>query len=251
MKRLPSPSSSWAYFLDVDGTLIELADTPDAVHVDHLLLTLIDDLHQKVGGALALISGRSLTNLDHCLKMPWLPIAGQHGLERRDNFGNIHRHGISQISSELFVERLAPLMARHPGLHIEYKGATLAVHYRREPHLGSYLHRLLKGMVLQMAGLQVQPGKRVLEIKPSGYDKGSAIEEYMSQPPFAGRRVVFIGDDLTDEHGFAVVNRLDGYSIKVGAGRTCAHYRLSGIESVRSWLAKLLLCHATMKQGDS
>ncbi len=247
MKRLPSPSPSWAYFLDVDGTLIELADTPDAIHVDYLLLALIDDLHQKVGGALALISGRSLTDLDHRLKMPWLPIAGQHGLERRDNFGNIHRHSISPISSELFLERLAPLMARHPGIHIEHKGTTFAVHYRREPHLGSYLHRLLKGMVLQMEGLQVQPGKRVLEIKPSGYDKGSAIEEYMTQPPFAGQRVVFIGDDLTDEHGFAVVNRLNGYSIKVGAGRTCANYRLNGIESVRSWLAKLLLCHATRK----
>lgn len=250
MKRLPNPSPSWAYFLDVDGTLIELADTPDAVHVDHLLLTLISNLHQKVGGALALISGRSLADLDHRLKIPWLPIAGQHGLERRDNFGNIHRHSISPISSELFIERLAPLMTRHPGLHIEHKGATLAIHYRLAPHLGGYLHRLLKCMVLQMKGLQLQPGKRVLEIKPSGYDKGSAIEEYTTQPPFIGRRPVFIGDDLTDEHGFAVVNRLDGYSIKVGVGRTCAHYRLNGIDSVRGWLAKLLLCHATGKQGE-
>ncbi len=251
MKRLPSPSPSWAYFLDVDGTLIELADTPDAVHVDHLLLTLIDDLHQKVGGALALISGRSLTNLDHCLKMPRLPIAGQHGLERRDNFGNLHHHSISPVSSEVFLEKLAPLMTRHPGIYIEHKGATLAVHYRREPRLGSYLHRLLKGMVSRMEGLQVQPGKRVLEIKPSGYDKGSAIEEYMTQSPFLGRRIVFIGDDRTDEHGFAVVNRLNGYSIKVGPGRTCAHYRLNGIEAVRGWLARLLLCHTTRIQGGS
>ncbi len=247
MKRLPNPSPSWAYFLDVDGTLIELADTPDAIHVDYLLLALIENLHQKVGGALALISGRSLADLDHHLKMLGLPIAGQHGLERRDNSGNIHRHSISPISSELFTKRLASLMARHPGLYIENKEATLAIHYRLAPHLGGCLHRLLKDMVLQMKGLQLQPGKRVLEIKPSGYDKGSAIEEYMTESPFTGRRVVFIGDDLTDEHGFAVVNRLDGYSIKVGAGRTCANYRLNGIDSVRSWLAKLMLRPSTKK----
>ncbi|HEY1181861.1 MAG TPA: trehalose-phosphatase, partial [Rhodocyclaceae bacterium] len=110
------------------------------------------------------------------------------------------------------------------------------VHYRQAPSLGSYLSRLLKGVLVLHPGLQVQRGKYVFELKPGGFDKGTAVRKLMSMPPFGGRKPVFIGDDLTDEHGFKAINQLGGISIKVGNGRTCAQYRLACVESVRDWL---------------
>lgn len=129
------------------------------------------------------------------------------------------------------------MLARHPGLLLEDKGLALAVHYRQVPTLAGYLHRLLQRLAA-LAGepLQLQKGKRVVEVKPLGFDKGTAIEEYLAEPPFQGRRPVFIGDDVTDEHGFAVVNRLRGLSVKVGAGPTQARYRLPDVAAVRAWL---------------
>jgi hypothetical protein len=118
-----------------------------------------------------------------------------------------------------FKEALAPVLARHPGLLLEDKGLTLALHYRQAPHLAAYAHRLM-ARVMQEAGggLELQKGKRVIEIKPAGIDKGTAVAEYLAESPFRGRHPVFIGDDLNDEHGFAEVNRVGGISIKVGPG---------------------------------
>ncbi|NTV10018.1 MAG: trehalose-phosphatase [Zoogloea sp.] len=232
---LPFPSREWAYFLDMDGTLVELADTPEAIEVDESLVRLLARIHSRCGGAVAVVSGRMLADVDRRLGIPRLAIAGQHGLERRDSSGAIHRHPARSFGD--LARQLAQLQERHPGLFIEDKGATLAIHYRLAPRLGGYLHRLLRRMVLEAQGLQLQPGKRVLEIKPAGIDKGGAILAFMSEPPFCGRRPVFIGDDLTDEHGFEVVNRSDGLSVKVGRGPTAARYRLADVASVRGWLA--------------
>lgn len=238
-RQPPAPSVDWAYFLDVDGTLIDLADTPDTVRVDTALLHLIRDLHRRASGALALVSGRSLSDLDRLLGDLRLPMAGQHGLERRDGQGHIHRQPIPPARLRAIVERLASLRRRHPGLLLEDKGASLAVHYRLAPRLGGYLHRLLGEAARDAAGgLELQAGKRVVEIKPAGHDKGGAIGEFMSRHPFSGRTPVFIGDDLTDEHGFTMVNRLGGISIKVGSGRSQADYRLAGVAAVRAWLSQ-------------
>ena len=137
---------------------------------------------------------------------------------------------------------LAPVLARHPGLLLEDKGLTLALHYRLAPRLASYAHRLMKGLASTAgSGLEVQRGKRVAEIKPAGIDKGSAVSAYLDEAPFMGRRPVFIGDDRNDEHGFAAVNRLDGISIKVGKGGSCARYRLPDVAAVRRWLAEALI----------
>jgi trehalose 6-phosphate phosphatase len=133
------------------------------------------------------------------------------------------------------------VLARHPGLLLEDKGLTLALHYRLAPHLASYVHRLMSRLAKDAhAGLEVQGGKCVAEIKPSGIDKGTAVAEYLSESPFMGRRPVFIGDDLNDEHGFAAVNKLNGISIKVGKGVSCAHFRLPDVATVRRWLADAL-----------
>lgn len=235
--KLPQASPDWAYFLDVDGTLIELADTPTAVHVPIELKTIISLAHRGCDGALAIISGRAIRDLDLLLGLPQLPTAGQHGLEIRDARGQLHHHAFEQGDLHDIMHHLQHLKARHSGLLLEDKGATLAIHYRQAPTLGGYLSRLLKGVLAMQPGMHIQRGKYVFELKPGGIDKGTAIRTLMAMPPFAGRKPVFIGDDLTDEHGFKVINQLGGLSIKVGNGRTCAQYRLANVDAVRGWLA--------------
>jgi trehalose 6-phosphate phosphatase len=237
----PAPHVDWAYFLDVDGTLIDIADTPDAVHADATLLDLIARLHQASGGAVALVSGRALSFLEHRLGVLHLPLAGQHGLERRDASGRLHVHAATPSAKAAIKRALAPVLARHPGLLLEDKGLTLALHYRQAPQLASYAHRLMARLAAEAsAGLEVQRGKRVAEVKPAGVDKGTAVAAYLAEPPFSGRRPVYIGDDLNDEHGFTAVNPLDGVSIKVGKGASCARYRLPDVAAVRRWLGEAL-----------
>lgn len=237
----PAPNVTWAYFLDVDGTLLHLADTPQAVVVDRPLLDLIASLHRASGGAVALVSGRMISDLQSLLGMAQLPLAGLHGLERRDSAGRLWIHAAPPAAKSAIKEALAPMLARHPGLLLEDKGLTLALHYRLAPQLAAYVHQLMTRMVgLAGAGLELQRGKRVVEIKPAGIDKGTAVAEYLAEPPFKGRRPVFIGDDLNDEHGFAEVNRLDGISIKVGKGPSCARFRLPDVAAVHHWLGEAL-----------
>jgi trehalose 6-phosphate phosphatase len=135
------------------------------------------------------------------------------------------------------------LASRHPGLRLEDKGVTLALHYRRAPRLAGYVHRavraLLADAIRQGAALQLITGKLVVEVMPDGRDKGTAILEYLEEPPFAGRRPVFIGDDRTDEYGFVAVRRHRGWAVKVGSGPTRAQYRLPDVAAVRRWLASL------------
>ena len=237
----PAPSFDWAYFLDVDGTLLDIADTPNAVYVDTAMLDLIARLYRESGGAMALVSGRAISDLEKLLGTLRLPLAGQHGLERRDAAGRLWMHAAPPAAKCAIKEALAPVLQRHPGLLLEDKGLTLALHYRLAPHLASYAHRLMGRLAEDAgAGLEVQLGKRVAEVKPSGIDKGTAVAEYLLESPFKGRRPVFIGDDLNDEHGFAEVNKLDGISIKVGNGVSCARYRLPDVAAVRRWLGNEL-----------
>jgi trehalose 6-phosphate phosphatase len=126
-------------------------------------------------------------------------------------------------------------------LLLEDKGLTLALHYRKAPQLASYVHQLMARLACQFGqGMELQLGKCVVEVKPSGIDKGTAVTEYLAESPFSGRRPVFIGDDLNDEHGFSAVNRLDGISIKVGRGDSCAKFRLLDVAAVRNWLGLAL-----------
>lgn len=245
----PCPArAEWAYFLDMDGTLIELADAPDAARTDACIVDLIGRLLVATRGAVAIVSGRALADLDRRFHGLKLPLAGQHGLERRDAAGRQRRHGTPAALRRSLEARLKPVVERHPGLLLEDKGATLAVHYRQAPQLASYVHRFVHELVraqaraepAQAARLELQKGKRVVEIKPAGFHKGTAIEAFLREPPFCGRKPVYIGDDLTDEHGFAVVNRHGGLSIKVGRGPSTARYRLPDVAAVRSWLASAL-----------
>lgn len=241
MKKIPPPPElNWAYFLDVDGTLIEIAETPDGVLVDAQLLRLIEQLSLACGGALALVSGRSVANLEALIGCRRLPMAGLHGLERRDAEGRLSTHATAFEAKAAIKSALLPVLASHPGLLLEDKGLTLALHYRQAPTLAAYVHRLMARQARLGERLEIQQGKRVVEIKPAGTDKGSAIDAYLAEPPFRTRRPVFIGDDLNDEHGFAAVNRLDGISIKVGKGASCARFGLPDVQAVRRWLGSCI-----------
>ncbi len=238
---LPSARPDWAYFLDIDGTLIDIAVTPQAVEVSAALIELLARLHQASGGAVALVSGRSLSDLDQCLAGLHVPRAGQHGLERRDSAGRMWLHAAPPTAKQTIRAALAPLLERHAGLLLEDKGLTLALHYRKAPHLASYVHQRMAQLAADSGeNLQIQKGKYVVEIKPAGIDKGTAVMEFLAEPPFQGRRPVFIGDDLNDEHGFDAVNRLGGLSIKVGKGKSCARHRLADVAAVHAWLVGAL-----------
>mgnify|MGYP001545183353 CR=1 FL=1 len=245
---LPPPSADWAFFLDVDGTLLEHADTPDAVRVDGALRTLLADLRSGAGGALALITGRSVADLDRLFAPLALPAAGQHGAERRDGPGRVHRHDFPEAPVRRAAERLAAFAAAHPGLLLEDKGRSLALHYRLAPQLEREAHALVGEVLAQLGeGFELQHGKMVLELRPGGRDKGSAIAEFMAEAPFRGRTPLFAGDDLTDELGFGVVNEMGGVSLKVGEGPSQARWRIADAAAVRTWLRAWVACFTGAK----
>lgn len=236
---LPAPDPGWAYFLDMDGTLVPLTMSPDGVRVDRRLRRVIEDLHAFAGGAVALVTGRPIADVDRLFPGRALPAAGQHGLERRASSGRITRHAAPSRRLDEVRRRLGEAVTRHPGLLLEDKGLSLALHYRRVPRLAGYAHRLARAQAGRLGrGYGVRPGKRVIEIGPTGRDKGASILEFTRERPFRGRTPVFLGDDLTDELGFQMVNRLGGISIKVGPGRTAARWRLPDVAAVRTWLGR-------------
>lgn len=240
----PSLRAECALFLDIDGTLLDLAATPDRVTVDQAISALLPALAYSLGGATALITGRTIADADHLFRGLGWPIAGQHGAERRGSDGVLHSHGAGPQGYAWIHDQLLRLVERHDGLWLEDKGATLALHYRQAPGLASYVHRTVRAMVATSgaagAEWRLQPGKGIVEIKPAGRDKGAAILDFMAEPAFSGRLPVFVGDDLTDEFGFSAVTMLGGWAVKVGPGLTHAQFRLRDVNAVRRWLAALL-----------
>lgn len=234
---MPPFAADWAFFLDIDGTLLEIEGHPDDVRIGRGELDLVAGLHQATGGALALISGRPLAGIDVLFHPLRLPSAGQHGAERRDAKGKRHRH---RFPAEVLQRAAVPVRefaARNEGLVFEDKGASVALHYRLAPELAAAAEAVVRAAAEAARGAaEVQVGKMVFELKPAGCDKGKAIEQFMRDPPFAGRVPVFLGDDVTDEYGFRVVNRLGGHSIKIGPGPTDARWRLDNPTAAKRWL---------------
>jgi trehalose 6-phosphate phosphatase len=241
--------NDFALFLDVDGTLLEIAGSPDAVRVDPRLLDLLPRLRQQLGGAMALVSGRRIEDLGRLFGLAGLPMAGIHGLERRRGDGQIVR-GVPDCLPAAVRQPLYQLAAMHPGVLIEDKGAAVAVHYRAAPEAEADARAAVAEALAQSTGrLTLLDGKMVLEVRWRGSTKGDAIAAFMNEAPFSGRRVLFAGDDVTDEDGFEVVNRLGGWSIRVGDDRsTAAHFRLSGVSAVIGWLELLA---GSKEEGES
>lgn len=233
MQRLPGITCQSALFLDFDGTLAELAPQPEAVRVASDLVSSLATLYELLGGALAIVSGRRLGDIDHFLAPLGLPAACEHGAQ--------HRHADGRLTG--MTPDLAPaleaahaLAARHAGLRVEQKVAAVALHYRHAPALESLCRMVLSDVVKHMPGLELLEGKCVLEIKPAGVNKGQAIEVFMAEPPFTGRQPWFAGDDVTDEAGFDVVQRLGGHGLKVGPGPSLAQHRCDSPQALREWL---------------
>lgn len=246
MRRVPRPRRTppplhdgCALFLDIDGTLVEIAPTPQAVRIVPALPALLLRLRRRLGGAVALVTGRAISDVDRLLPGMTLPVAGQHGCERRDAAGMLHLHAADAVTLARLRALYAAFALRHPGLVLEDKGATLAIHYRQVPHLAAAVHRAVGAGVATTPphAWRLQPGKRLVEVRPDGRDKGTAIADFLAEPPFAGRCPVFAGDDRGDEHGFALVERRGGWSVKVGRGRSIARYRLPDVDAVLGWLA--------------
>jgi len=236
---VPRPGGHWSLFLDVDGTLLELADHPGAVFVDPELTSLLGRLREAAGGAVALVSGRTITDLDRLFGDPTLLLAGMHGCERRDANGALH---VAPVAVEQLAQvraGLQRLVARHPGLLLEDKGAGLALHFLRvrelEHELRAEVSLLAAPLVPHFALLD---GHAVIEVKPAAHTKDSAVTAFMDEAPFRGRQPIFIGDDQTDYGGFAAVRRFDGLAVAVGP-RVKAEWWLPGPAAVRQWLGQL------------
>ena len=237
---LPAWDALRALFLDVDGTLLEIMEHPDDVRAAPRLRQLLETASRSLDGALALVSGRSIASIDRIFAPLCLPAAGLHGLERRDARGRVHYP--SGYADRIGAARreLMDFVQSEPGLLLEDKGAALALHYRNAPALEDECRRRI-GMAHATAGddFHVQRGKMVLELKPSGQDKGTAVMAFMSETPFRGRQPVFIGDDVTDEDGFRAVNALGGLSIRVGeAAGSAARHAASDVPEILDWLAR-------------
>ena len=237
-ERAPVLEGRCAFFLDLDGTLLDITDHPHHVAVDDGLVRLLRALGRAAGGALAIISGRPAADIDRLLASPGFCVSGQHGAERRDFSGTMHRHDVPLGALEKARRRFGELAAKHPALVLEDKGVNLALHFRSAPQLRAEVQDAARALAAELGGeFEVQLGKMVVELRPSGKDKGVAIAEFLDEPPFKGRTPVFVGDDLTDEFGFALINRVGGHSVKVGEGESAARWRLPDSAAVRAWLA--------------
>ena len=238
MPALPPFRGDYAFFLDLDGTLLDIAETPAAVYTEREELALIEKLRDAAGGAVALVSGRTLASIDEIFAPLRYAAAGQHGFERRDAQGNVHRDSSFPVDElQQAVVPVREFADAHRGLVFEDKGHSVALHFRLAPQFREEAWAAARQAAAKLGPIvEVQGGKMVVELKPAGRDKGRAIEDFMREPPFAGRIPVFIGDDITDEHGFRIVNDLGGHSIKVGVGSTAARWRLPHAPGVRAWL---------------
>jgi len=224
-----------ALFLDFDGTLVELAEAPDAIEVPGELSGLLERLAARLGGRLAIVSGRALGDLDRHVRCGGVAMSGSHGLELRLADGTTlpvaRPAGLDAARAE--VGRFAEA---GDGLIVEDKPASVALHFRQAPEREGEVAAFAAALAAQ-TGLIVQQGKMVAELRPAGADKGDALRSLMREPAFAGARPLFMGDDLTDEHAFAAAAELGGAGVLVGPPReTAARYRLAGVAAVAEWL---------------
>lgn len=237
----PAPCRNWALFLDIDGTLLDVAPRPDEVTVPPALREHLAQAAETLGGALALVSGRPIGDIDRLFAPLRLPASGQHGSEWR---------AAPDLATEVVAAQPVPpdlreiaeaLRALDPGIVVEQKSHALAVHYRDAPELGPALGEKLRQALNGHAGMALMPGKLVWEVKDASQTKGTAVSRFMAEPRFAGRRPVFIGDDRTDEDGFRAAEALGGLALPVGA--RVQHWThpggpgFTGPAAVREWLA--------------
>ena len=235
---LPAPAPirpGLALFLDLDGTLAPIAPRPQDVCLDKDQRALLGRLSTRLEGRLAILSGRTLVDVDRILGGVIVPVAGVHGLERRGPDGVVRR---AEPGAGLATARsvLHAFADEHPALLLEDKGLSLGLHYRAAPELGAASRRLAERLA-EAHDLALQPGDMVAELRTPGPNKGDALTAFMAEPPFAGARPVFVGDDQTDEDGFVAARALGGAGVLVGPDRaTSAVGRLADVAAVFAWI---------------
>lgn len=227
-------------FLDLDGTMLELIDRPDQVMADAALQALLTRLADRMDGRLAVVSGRSIAQLDAILGSVAhrLALSGSHGSEHR--WRGVRAHPVRPSTLDEAHARFQDFADAHAGVLVENKSFGVALHYRMAPAAGAQAQALAAALA-ERHELHFQPGKMMVELRLPGGDKGKAIAMLMARPPMAGTRPWFVGDDATDEPGFTAVRALGGAGVVVGGRRpTQALYALSDPAAVRHWLERLL-----------
>lgn len=236
-----------ALFLDFDGTLADIAAQPQAVALAPELLPCLQALVHALDGAVAVVTGRPVAQIDALLAPLHLPVAGVHGAERRSADGRWHRLQLPPLD-----DALAPLRAlcgAQPALLLEEKPGAVALHYRQAPALEAQCLAAMRQAQQLAPGMVLLQGKCVIELKPRGAGKDAAVTAFLAEPPFRGRRPWVFGDDVTDEAAFDAVQSLGGVAVKVGEGPTRARHALSGPAAVRLWLQAALQAMAGTHPG--
>lgn len=238
MPRLSEPPTRLhrpALFLDLDGVLAHLADTPEAVVPDPLRTAVLKAVTERLEGRVAIISGRTIAEIDRIAEASVGSASGVHGLERRVAGGELARAEASETVRDA-VAAFEDFARTRPGIVVEDKAVAAGLHFRGAPEQAEAAEALTRRVAAE-TGLTVQPGNMVIELKTPGASKGTALKAFMAEAPFAGGTPVMLGDDLTDEHGFAAAAELGGFGVLVGPPReTAARYGLTGVEAVLAWL---------------
>jgi trehalose 6-phosphate phosphatase len=238
MDSLPALRDARAYgfFFDFDGTLAEIAETPSAVIVEDRARHALASLLRVSSGAVAIVTGREIDAIDSFFVPLRLPVAGVHGYERRNGGMMISAQHSDEESSRAFEGMLRSFVSHNPGLLLEKKRGALALHYRLRPELETLCVALVEDSSSHLSSVVLTRGKMVIEARLHTANKGTAISDFLREPPFCGRVPFFAGDDVTDEDAFATVNALGGISIKVGPGKTTAKARAGSVDEFLSWL---------------
>ena len=230
-----------AILLDIDGTILDIAPAPQEVWVPPTLRQTLGRLQELTGGALALVSGRRLADIDLIFAPLQLAAIGGHGAELRPVAGTEPRRRVGSLSAEI-KRKLAALTELGPGILVEDKGYSLALHYRLAPDQGPRLRAAIAAICAQTEpdAVDILPGKLVFEVKPAGVSKAVAVRELMNYPPFTDRHPIFIGDDATDEPVFGVIPEFGGMGFSVGRIVPGVDGHFDKPEDVRSWLARIV-----------
>jgi trehalose 6-phosphate phosphatase len=241
-----------AVLTDFDGTLVDIAETPDAVRVPATLPELLAHAAKDLGSAFAVISGRPIADIDRFLAPGNFAVAGAHGIQRRRADGSMQPVDEKLIAgSKRIAARLQPLVEANPLLLLETKDGAVALHYRRMPELGEVCRNAMAEAIAEEDAFTLVAGKMVIEARPKGISKGTALRAFMGEEPFIGRTPVFIGDDTTDEDAFVAAQEMGGIGIKLGPGDTAARMRIANIESVHALIRGLgQLAHQDRSVAD-
>ena len=240
VKLLPKDIQQVALFLDVDGTLYEIENSPSLIKPCFRLQKKLHTIRNRLGGALGLISGRTLDDLDRLFDENKISFAGNHGAQLRDAL-QLKEHQANTGNIKVIAYKIKELLNGQKNIEIENKGSNLTIHFRNSTIDRREINRIIMELVKCDPSLTFLKGKEVLEVKPLSHNKGTAISYFMKTKPFIKRRPIFIGDDVTGEDGFETVNKKGGWSVRVGNyKRSKAKFFLPNVKSVHEVMKQLL-----------